>query len=313
VNTDRLNQNVAEGEGPTAGAEARDDTAAATRPAIRAALGLDTSTAPSAATPDAEGRSSMKRRIRFILAFAALAAVLLAVLAGPAGAATPVSKAQRELVILSTDLSQGGPLERALYDVVEMGGTGLGVTSLGTRYNAVHLLQGAGATQSNFVARLDQITARAGVRAVDVSFMTHGLTDNVVFATGGLVTVATVRNMITANLTTAQRAKLRMLFSTACFGASHRSAWREAGFKMVSGSREVYADSAASYPAFLGTWTVGGNFATAILAANVAGGASGWDTAASLWLSINRPSLASQVDSFRLTTGSTGLTINTMP
>ena len=308
MDTDRHDESLAEQERSPADAQIPEDISA-TGMAIRAALGID---APVSAS-DLEGRFSMTRHIRSICAFAALTALLLAVAAAPAGATTSVSKSQRELVILSTDLSQGGPIERALYDVVEMGGTGLGVTALGTRYNAVHLLQGAGASQANFVTRLDQITARPGVRAVDVIFMTHGLTDNVVFATGGIVAVATVRSMIVANLTMAQRAKLRMVFSTACFGASHRSAWRDSGFKIVSGSREIYADSAASYPAFLSTWTVGGSFSAAIVAANVAGLASGWDPAASLWLSVSHPSLADQVNSFRLTTGTTSLTINAMP
>jgi len=255
----------------------------------------------------------MRNHIRLACTFAALAAVLLAVLAGPAGATTPISKSQRELVIVSTDLSQGGAVERALYDLVEMGGVGLGIGALGPRYNTVYLLSGAAATQTNFVSRLGESTAKQGVRAVDVIFMTHGLSDTIVFTTGGSVTAASLRDRIVHSLSASQRAKLRMLFSTACFGASHRSAWRDAGFKMVSGSRKVYADSAASYPVFLGTWTVGGSFSTAIAGANAAGTTSGWDAVASLWAAAHGYWWAGEVDSFRLTSGSTSLTINTMP
>ena len=68
-----------------------------------------------------------------------------------------------------------------------------------------------------------------------------------------------------------------MVFSTACFGESHRTAWREAGFKTVSGSKKIYADSAASYVPFLSAWAVGGTFGASVLAANVAGAPSGWD------------------------------------
>ena len=105
-----------------------------------------------------------------------------------------------------------------------------------------------------------------------------------------------------------------MVFSTACFGESHRTAWREAGFKTVSGSKKIYADSAASYVPFLSAWAVGGTFGASVLAANVAGAPSGWDQAASAWyLSRGKPVEASQIDSFRLTSGATGLTIGTMP
>ncbi|HET7531152.1 MAG TPA: hypothetical protein VFJ98_09365, partial [Mycobacteriales bacterium] len=129
----------------------------------------------------------------------------------------------------------------------------------------------------------------------------------------GEFTMASVRDLILSNLTAGQRAKLRMLFSTACFGASHRLAWRAAGFKTVSGSREVYADSAASYQPFLTSWVAGLSFGVSVAAANAAGATSAWDPVASAWLLSKGSQFWDDVDSFRLTSGSTGLTIGTMP
>jgi hypothetical protein len=254
-----------------------------------------------------ERSTSMVRTLAVLAALAAAALVPAA-----ADAAVPVSKAQRELVIVSPDLSQGDAIERGLYDAIEWSGVGLATGTLALRYNTVHILKDGAATRGGFVDKLDDITAKTGNRAVDVVFITHGLNANVLFSNGEF-TMASVRDRILLNLTTAQRAKLRMLFSTACFGASHRTAWRTAGFKTVSGSREVYADSAASYQPFLTSWVAGGTFALGIAAANAAGATSPWDALASGWLLAKGSQFWDDVDSFRVTAGTTSLTIGTMP
>ena len=233
-------------------------------------------------------------------------------LGASAQAATPVSKAQREVVVFSPGLAQGSALEQGFYNFVEFSAITLATATLGTRYNAVHIVRGAAATRNGLANRLNEIASRATIRAVDLVFITHGL-DNEVMLADGDWTIGEVRDRIRAVLTVADRAKLRMVFSTACFGASHRLGWREAGFKTASGSREVYADSAASYLPFLSAWAVGGTFGASVTAANAAGLPSGWDQAAALWFAARGSQFATQVDSFRLASGSTGLTISTMP
>ena len=255
-----------------------------------------------------EGRPVFIRPL-FIIVLLAIASFVLAT---SAQAATPVSKAQRELVIVSPDLSQGDAIERGLYDVIEWSAVGLATGTLGLRYNVVHVLKDGAATRGGFVAKLDELTAKTSLRAVDVIFITHGLDANVLFSNGAF-TMASVRDRILANLTTGQRAKLRMLFSTACFGASHRLAWRAAGFNTVSGSRAVYADSAATYQPFLTSWLAGVNFGLSVTAANAAGATSPWDALASGWLLAKGSQFWDDVDSFRLTMGTTTLTIGTMP
>lgn len=253
----------------------------------------------------------MKRVLR--LTVVALAAVVLgATWVAAAPAATTVTKVQRELVIVSPDLSQGGAIERGLYDVIEWGGVGLGTATLGPRYRTVHILKGGAATRNAFVNTLRDITARTGNRAVDVIFLTHGVEDEVLLA-DDRVPVASLRTLIRLRLSQGQRAKLRMMFSTACFGASHRAAWQSAGFKMVSGSRLIYADSAATYAPFLTAWVSGASFGLSVAAANVAGSTSPWDGIASAWLLTKSHPDWNRVDSFRLTAGNTALSIGTMP
>lgn len=250
----------------------------------------------------------MLRRLTLLVPIAVAALVLSA----PAHAVTPVSKAQREVVVFSPGLAQGDALERAFYEFVEFNAIALATATLGTRYNAVHIVRGTAATRNGLASKLNEIASRTAIRAVDLVFVTHGL-DNEVTLADGSWTIGEVRDRIQALLTVADRAKLRMVFSTACFGGSHRLGWREAGFRTVSGSREVYADSAASYLPFLSAWALGGTFGASVTAANAAGLPSGWDQAAALWFAARGSAFANQVDSFRLTSGSTGLTISTMP
>ena len=98
----------------------------------------------------------MHRRLS-ILILATLA--LVALTASPAGAATPVSKAQREVVILSPGLAQGTALESAFYNFVEFNAIALATATLGTRYNTVHIVRGAAATRggSREYARHDRL------------------------------------------------------------------------------------------------------------------------------------------------------------
>jgi hypothetical protein len=253
------------------------------------------------------------RKILLLCGLTAVLASFAAVAARPASAATTVTKSQRELVVFSPGLAQGTALESAFYDFVEINAVVLATATLGTRYSTVHIVRGAAATRAGLANALDTAASKSTIRAVDLVFVTHGATDEVLLSDARW-TIGQVRDRIRTGLTLADRAKLRMVFSTACFGASHRTAWREAGFRTVSGSRQIYADSAASYLPFLSSWALGGTFAASVTAANVAGAPSGWDQAASAWyLSRGKPVEAGQIDSFRLTSGSTGLTIGTMP
>jgi hypothetical protein len=152
------------------------------------------------------------------------------------------------------------------------------------------------------------------VRAVDLVFVTHGLSGEVSFS-DQRVSMTSVRNDILAGRTTAQRAKLRMVFSTACYGESHRVRWIGAGFKAVSGSRAIYADSATSYLPFLISWANGSTFNQAVTNANNADLLRLQDAAAKPILYFAGFANWNDVDSYRLVMGSTAalnLRINTM-
>lgn len=246
------------------------------------------------------------------LAPLALAALTTLALGSQPAAETPVSKSQREALVFIADLSQGSPAQQAFYDFVEFGARSLAQINLAPNYNLVTFVEGASATRARLSDRLRDIAAKSNVRAVDLFFVTHGLSGSVKFS-DQTVSMTTLRNDITSKLSTSQRAKLRMVFSTACFGSSHNTSWLQAGFKVASGSRRIYADSAVSYLPFLVAWANGSTFSSSVAVANAADVGNAVDEAAKVVLFFAGLSNWFDVDSHRLIAGSSGLRISTMP
>ncbi|GIX46731.1 MAG: hypothetical protein KatS3mg131_0942 [Candidatus Tectimicrobiota bacterium] len=237
-----------------------------------------------------------------------LALVILLVLGS--GVARGLGTAERDLLILVADLSKGydAPAQQAFYQLVGFAAEAAAATTLKPLYREIHVLKGGQATLAMLRSRLHTVTANAAVKAVDVIFVTHGL-DSRLYFTDRAHTSAEVRDQI-RTLPEAQRAKLRMLFSTACYGSTHINDWLQAGFKVVSGSKRIYADSALSYPAFLGAWALGQSFAQAAAAANAADPLRVQDKAAMEVLRQWKHPSWQDVDSTRVVGGNGALTIN---
>jgi len=221
---------------------------------------------------------------------------------------------QRDLLLFAADLRQGTIIEQALLGAIEIGTLRLAVDRLGDAYRRVHVVSGAGATRQAFADRLDEITADAAVRAVDVIFVAHGAPKGVVFSDGPAA-IGDVRDDLRLRFATApaRRAKLRMLLSTACYGAAHRAAWRAAGFRVVAGTRGMGSASVNGYLAFLEAWAAGGDFNSAIRAANATVPATIWDDMARVWLRWVGDARWAEVDSGRDISGRSSVTIASLP
>ncbi len=221
-----------------------------------------------------------------------------------------VVKEHRDLLVFLSNLAPSQQPQKAFYELVSFTAEIL-TAPLGTAYRHVHVVKGSGATRQGLPTKLNTIASTSAVKAVDLIFVTHGLSDGVQFS-DTVVSMKVVRDDIKKALSTADRAKLRCLFSTACYGASHVDEWQQAGFKAASGSRRIYADSASSYPAFLSVWGLGGKFQDAVAAANNSDLLRISDNAAKKVLKDWKYESWNDVDSVRVVGGSGGLTINTM-
>jgi hypothetical protein len=232
-----------------------------------------------------------------------------------ASKATSVAQSQRQAVLFVADLSSGATgLEKGFYQFVTFAAVALGQTFLPSHYNEVTVVQGPAATLGGLVSALAGATSHSNILAVDLVFVTHGLSNQVEFA-DGLKSMTTVQNAITSGLSSAQRAKLRVVFSTACFGATHRAAWIAAGFKAASGSLGIYADSATSYPTFLHSWWQGETFGQAVNDANQVDALFhvNDNLAKTYFNTQGNATFANQVNSTRVTSGNTGLTLASSP
>jgi hypothetical protein len=201
-----------------------------------------------------------------------------------------VSRSNRDAVVFVSDLSAGFTgAEVTFYQAVEHAAYLAAVTILSPVYAHVYQVEGAQATLVALRNALNAATGTSSTTAVDLIFVTHGLNNNVVFAGNTSVPISTVRNDLTSHLSIAQRQKLRVVFSTACFGATHRTGWIQAGFKAASGALGVYSDSASSYVPFLTTWALGQSFSSAVTVANLADAFHVWDGLANATFLANTP------------------------
>jgi hypothetical protein len=224
-----------------------------------------------------------------------------------------IGKEQRDVVLFLANLAPPDEPDKSFYEFVSFAAESLGRSFLQPHYRAVHLVKGRDATLPALSGRLNTAASNPAVKAVDLIFVTHGLSDRVVFS-DGRKSMAQVKDDIISKLSAADRAKLRMVFSTACFGATHRDEWMAAGFNTVSGSRKIYADSGTSYPAFLAAWVGGQTFSAAVKAANDSDPLRLQDKAAVPVLRGFGMSeqAAQEVDSVRLVGGNHDLKIGTM-
>jgi hypothetical protein len=243
---------------------------------------------------------------------AVLAAAVIGALVTSSAQAT-VSISQRNAVVFVADLSTGfsGP-EKTFYQGVEKAAYLSAVTILSPVYHSVFKVEGADATQVALRNAVSAATSGSTITAVDLIFVTHGLDHGVVFANNTIVPIDTVRDDLLAHLSAAQRQKLRIVFSTACFGASQRAGWIGAGFKAADGSLGVYSDSASSYVPFLGAWALGQSFGGAVTVANLADPFHFWDGVANATFLSGTP-FAGQANSTRVVSGNSALTIDGNP
>lgn len=241
-----------------------------------------------------------------------------------------LGKADRAVLVVSAGLTKysgrdSGSLEdrawRGLYDFLQSSGSSTAQNQLGPLYAEVIVLDVSRNLQSgtvaNFASQLANLTSR--YKAVDLIIHCHGDDRKLTFEDGefnvdslatalmtnGKIKVDGVTRTV-ATLNDAARGRLRMVLETACYGSSHRAAWRRLGFAVAAGARAVHADSWVSFPTFMNWWCTGHNFGETVTAMNISDPARITDHAAAPWFPTR------VVDSFRETDGNLQVDISTM-
>jgi hypothetical protein len=200
-----------------------------------------------------------------------------------------VAKQDRAVVFVNNVVSFGDRGAFApLYQFLESSAPIVLRTELGLAYREVRELSGNSATVSQLVSTLGALQANAAIKAIDVVISLHGQPDRLCFVgSPACQRVEEIADQIADARTQqcqkngqrdlacerdAQR-KLRVVYSAACYGASHIKFWTgRAGFAAAAGAEGVHTDSAASFPTFLTTWRSGYSFSETVARANRADG-----------------------------------------
>jgi hypothetical protein len=225
-----------------------------------------------------------------------------------------VQKSQRELIHVLTVSEKVSEEDIVIYRVIEFAASTL-TAAFNPFYknDRVRMLHGPNATLERLKQELKSAASVPGIKAVDLVISPHGASEKIYFFPSETTAMEHVVKEI-REIPEEYRRKFRAVFSTACFGASHCDEWLEAGFEVAAGSRQIYADAAFSYPAFIAMWTAGATFQEAVNVANAADALRVSDQAARIkFRGQRRHDLAGQVDSFREVRGDGGLRITSVP
>lgn len=158
-----------------------------------------------------------------------------------------ITKQQRALVVITNLDAQNWEW---LYEFLSASGDALANSILNDNYAIIKRLRGNNATLDRFIDALQDLGSKPEIKKIDVIINLHGRPNKLQFDDGAFSMNTIKTRIIGLNI----GSKLRMLYSTACFGAGHAVKFVEAGFDVAAGAVGVNANSAVEYPVVLTMW-----------------------------------------------------------
>ena len=212
---------------------------------------------------------------------------------------------ERRAALIALRLSDGG-IEKLkwLYRGLEAGGAREAKQILAPGYGEVMLLSGPALTSRGLVDAITRLTTSEDIDAVDVILVAHGLNGRLQFSRGDVCTAADLATQLRA---VGAAPKLRLLYSSACFGATHAEQFLGAGFSTVIGAVEKNTTGLSEFRRLLRAWVRGESAGAALGIADRPAQRWFWDTAAKVAGRLKRVNSRKQLD------GDPGVTIATPP
>jgi hypothetical protein len=216
-----------------------------------------------------------------------------------------VTKDERAIVVIS-ELTSRPPEKARLYNFIEISGRSLCESILKDDYVDYVTLYDDSATKANLIQTLQAIGAKVTIKAIDLIIMLHGSSGSLGFY-GVNGTTATLASEIAAlNL----KNKLRLVYSTACYGSSHNADFLKAGFSTSIGARKVNANAEVELPPLLQLWARGYSIKDALSVGENPLTRQAADTAARLYAHRKNLSYKDDINSDKVLLGDDQLTIN---
>ncbi len=193
-----------------------------------------------------------------------------------------VQKPHRALLVVSNLTARGAEEYSALYEYLDAESVRQANAYLRNSYERRWVLAGDRATFDEFTRQIEAILRRDDVQSLDVMVHLHGFVNGLAFVDGAK-NAANIENAFAQmrNRGTDTR-KLRILYSTACWGRSLLDNWKRIGFQQANGANKVNAGSAQEYEPFLRHWRDGDGFEYAVKYGDTSRARSISDTAAEL-------------------------------
>jgi hypothetical protein len=170
-----------------------------------------------------------------------------------------VDKDQRALVVISSLAPAGRKRLKVLYRALETVSVEMADHMLRPSYGSFAVLAGAKARRDQLTSAVTKAATQDAIRAIDVVVVLHGSPGKLIFDDGNGKGVSVDATAVAADLAPA-RPKLRMLYSTACYGLSHAQPLVDGGFEAVCGAIGECANGPVEYPQVLSMWSHGHTF-----------------------------------------------------
>jgi hypothetical protein len=215
-----------------------------------------------------------------------------------------VTKSKRALVSIINVQDNVAQNVKWLYQFIDASGA-VASDLLANGYGRYQKLVGGNATRRRFVNALDNLGKDPSIEAIDVLVMIHGLDKKLVFVDGFCDTAALAAEIRGLDLSN----KLRLLYSTACYGLSHADDFVDAGFSAAVGAQKVNANAATEVPVLFMMWADGFRLRDAVAAGEMPATRLASDTAARWFGRINKTSWRDEVNSDKEIVGDEQITI----
>jgi len=131
-------------------------------------------------------------------------------------------------------------------------------------YRVVESLTENRVTLTGFVDRVVQLALDPQTQALDVFLVMHGSETRLFFDDVSVTTADLAEMLAAADLAH----RLRLLYSTACYGALHAEDFVKAGFRTASGALAVCANGPYDFPTQLLKWGTFNTYRSAMAAGN---------------------------------------------
>jgi hypothetical protein len=219
-----------------------------------------------------------------------------------------ITRDQRALILVS-QLTQGVPENQQwLYRFIEAAGRNVAEITLKDDYARYITLLDEAASMDNLVGALAQAGADDDIQAIDLLVLLHGSPDRLEFNNGGWFTPSMATTLQGLGISP----KLRLVYSTACYGATHNDDFIKAGFKTAIGALKVNTNSAFEFPMLLNLWALGWNVKEALKLGDKPATRKLADASAKAFGKINNLPWVKEVNSQKLLSGNAELTIETI-